>query len=39
VFPNEYKRALIEMYEREVEAASAGSNAAVAMKHDTVAAK
>jgi glutamate synthase (NADPH/NADH) large chain/glutamate synthase (ferredoxin) len=39
VFPNEYKRALIEMYEREVEAASAGSNAAVAMKHETVAAK
>ena len=39
VFPNEYKRALIEMYEREVEAASAGSNAAVAMKHESVAAK
>ncbi|HUR88437.1 MAG TPA: glutamate synthase-related protein [Ramlibacter sp.] len=39
VFPNEYKRALIEMYERELEAASAGSNAAVAMKHETVAAK
>jgi hypothetical protein len=27
------------MYEREVEAASAGANAAVAMRHDTVAAK
>ena len=38
VFPNEYKRALAEMYEREVEAASAGSNAQVAMKHDSVAA-
>ncbi len=38
VFPNEYKRALAEMYEREIEAASAGSNAQVAMKHDSVAA-
>jgi glutamate synthase (NADPH) large chain len=38
VFPNEYKRALAEMYEREVEAASSGNNAQVAMKHDTVAA-
>jgi glutamate synthase (NADPH) large chain len=38
VFPNEYKRALAEMYEREVEAASTGNNAHVAMKHDTVAA-
>ena len=38
VFPNEYKRALAEMYEREVEAASAGNNAQVAMKHDSVAA-
>ena len=38
VFPNEYKRALAEMYEREVEAASAGSNAQVSMKHDSVAA-
>jgi glutamate synthase (NADPH) large chain len=38
VFPNEYKRALAEMYEREVEAASSGNNAHVAMKHDTVAA-
>jgi hypothetical protein len=25
VFPNEYKRALAEMYEREVEAASAAT--------------
>ena len=38
VFPNEYKRALAEMYEREVEAASSGNNAHVAMKHDSVAA-
>ena len=38
VFPNEYKRALAEMYEREVESASTGNNAHVAMKHDTVAA-
>ncbi|MGH6626089.1 MAG: glutamate synthase-related protein [Burkholderiaceae bacterium] len=38
VFPNEYKRALAEMYEREVEAASTGNNAHVAMKHDAVAA-
>jgi glutamate synthase (NADPH) large chain len=38
VFPNEYKRALAEMYEREVEAASAGSNAQVAMKHPVAAA-
>jgi glutamate synthase (NADPH) large chain len=38
VFPNEYKRALAEMYEREVEEASAGSNAQVSMKHDTIAA-
>jgi glutamate synthase (NADPH/NADH) large chain/glutamate synthase (ferredoxin) len=29
VFPNEYKRALAEMYEREVEAASSGNNAHV----------
>jgi glutamate synthase (NADPH) large chain len=36
VFPNEYKRALAEMYEREVEEASAGSNAQVSMKHDSV---
>jgi glutamate synthase (NADPH) large chain len=32
VFPNEYKRALAEMYEREVELASTGNNAHVAMK-------
>jgi glutamate synthase (NADPH/NADH) large chain/glutamate synthase (ferredoxin) len=38
VFPNEYKRALVEMYEREVEAASTGNNAHVAMQHDSVAA-
>jgi len=38
IFPNEYKRALIEMYEREVEAAS-GINAAVALKHETAPAK
>jgi glutamate synthase (NADPH/NADH) large chain len=37
VFPNEYKRALAEMYQREVEAASAGNNAQAAMQHDTVA--
>ncbi|WP_298925378.1 glutamate synthase-related protein [uncultured Ramlibacter sp.] len=39
VFPNEYKRALAEMYERELEQASAGTNAEVAMKHEPVAAK
>jgi glutamate synthase (NADPH) large chain len=38
VFPNEYKRALAEMYEREIEDASSGNNAHVAMKHDRVAA-
>jgi glutamate synthase (NADPH) large chain len=38
VFPNEYKRALAEMYEREVEAASTGNNAHVALKHDSIAA-
>jgi glutamate synthase (NADPH) large chain len=38
VFPNEYKRALAEMYEREVEAASTGNNAHVAMKHPVAAA-
>jgi len=37
VFPNEYKRALSEMYEREVEAASTGNNAHVALPHDSVA--
>jgi glutamate synthase (NADPH) large chain len=39
VFPNEYKRALAEMYEREVELASAGTNAEVAMKHEPAPAK
>jgi glutamate synthase (NADPH/NADH) large chain len=39
VFPNEYKRALAEMYEREVELASAGNNAHVAMQPEAVAAK
>lgn len=34
VFPNEYKRALAEMYEREVELASAGNNTQVGMKHE-----
>jgi glutamate synthase (NADPH/NADH) large chain/glutamate synthase (ferredoxin) len=34
VFPNEYKRALAEMHEREVEEASTGNNAHVAMKHE-----
>ena len=38
VFPNEYKRALAEMYQREVEAASAGNNEKAAMKTDSVAA-
>jgi glutamate synthase (NADPH/NADH) large chain/glutamate synthase (ferredoxin) len=37
VFPNEYKRALAEMYEREVEQASTGNNAHVAMKHSVAA--
>lgn len=39
VFPNEYKRALAEMYEREVEIASAGTNQEVAMQHEPVPAK
>jgi glutamate synthase (NADPH/NADH) large chain/glutamate synthase (ferredoxin) len=39
VFPNEYKRALAEMYEREVELASAGTNQEVAMQHEPVPAK
>jgi glutamate synthase (NADPH/NADH) large chain len=39
VFPNEYKRALAEMYEREVELASTGNNAHVAMIHEPVTAK
>src|SRR5206468_6107164 len=34
VFPNEYKRALAEMYEREVELASTGNNAQVGIKHE-----
>jgi glutamate synthase (NADPH) large chain len=34
VFPNEYKRALSEMYEREVELAGAGTNAQVGIKHE-----
>jgi glutamate synthase (NADPH) large chain len=38
VFPNEYKRALAEMYQREVEAASVGNNEKAAMKTDPVAA-
>src|SRR4029453_13004331 len=36
VFPNEYKRALAEMYEREVESASSGNNAHGAMKNTGV---
>ena len=39
VFPNEYKRALGEMYEREVELASVGNLQDVAMKHEPVPAK
>ncbi|HEY8360431.1 MAG TPA: glutamate synthase-related protein, partial [Ramlibacter sp.] len=39
VFPNEYKRALAEMYEREVELASAGTNQEVAMQHEPAPAK
>ncbi|WP_048439720.1 glutamate synthase-related protein [Caenimonas sp. SL110] len=38
VFPNEYKRALAEMYQREVEAASTGNNASVGMQHPVAAA-
>ena len=38
VFPNEYKRALAEMYEREVEAASTGNNAHLGMMHPVAAA-
>ncbi|MBX9611544.1 MAG: glutamate synthase subunit alpha [Burkholderiales bacterium] len=38
VFPNEYKRALGEMYQREVEAASVDNNEKAAMKTDSVAA-
>jgi glutamate synthase (NADPH/NADH) large chain/glutamate synthase (ferredoxin) len=39
VFPNEYKRALAEMYEREVEVASAGTNQEVAIQHEPAPAK
>jgi len=39
VFPNEYKRALAEMHEREVEIASAGTNQEVAMQHEPAPAK
>ncbi|MDB5750205.1 MAG: gltB [Ramlibacter sp.] len=39
VFPNEYKRALAEMYEREVELASAGTNQEVAMQNEPAATK
>ncbi|HVE52918.1 MAG TPA: glutamate synthase-related protein, partial [Ramlibacter sp.] len=39
VFPNEYKRALAEMYEREVELASAGTNQEVAMQQEPAPAK
>jgi glutamate synthase (NADPH/NADH) large chain/glutamate synthase (ferredoxin) len=39
VFPNEYKRALAEMYEREVELAGVGNNQEVAMQHEPVPAK
>ncbi|WP_395687344.1 glutamate synthase-related protein [Caenimonas koreensis] len=38
VFPNEYKRALAEMHDREVEVASSGNNAQVATKHSVAAA-
>ena len=33
VFPNEYKRALAEMHEREAELAGSGNNAEVGMQH------
>ncbi|WP_332813399.1 glutamate synthase-related protein [Ramlibacter sp.] len=39
VFPNEYKRALAEMHEREVEEASTGNNAHVAVQHEPAPAK
>ncbi|TFY98986.1 glutamate synthase-related protein [Ramlibacter humi] len=38
VFPNEYKRALAEMHEREVAAASTGNDAKLGVKTDGVAA-
>ena len=39
VFPNEYKRALAEMYEREVELASAGNQRPRRCKQEPVPAK
>jgi len=39
VFPNEYKRALAEMYERELQMASVGNNQEAAMQHEPAAAK
>ncbi|MBK6004662.1 glutamate synthase subunit alpha [Ramlibacter ginsenosidimutans] len=39
VFPNEYKRALAEMHEREVELASVGNNQEAAMQRETAPAK
>jgi glutamate synthase (NADPH/NADH) large chain/glutamate synthase (ferredoxin) len=39
VFPNEYKRALAEMHEREVELASVGNDAQAALKQEPVPAK
>ena len=38
VFPNEYKRALGEMYEREIELASSGNNAQLGLERAAVAA-
>ena len=39
VFPNEYKRALAEIHDREVELASSGNNAHVGMEPHAMAAK
>ncbi|MFL6694664.1 MAG: glutamate synthase-related protein, partial [Ramlibacter sp.] len=39
VFPNEYKRALAEMHDREVELASSGTNQEMAMLHEPAPAK
>ncbi|MGZ5182897.1 MAG: glutamate synthase-related protein, partial [Ramlibacter sp.] len=39
VFPNEYKRALAEMHDREVELASTGNDAHMAMQHEPAPAK
>jgi glutamate synthase (NADPH) large chain len=39
VFPNEYKRALAEMHEREVELASVGNDAHAALQREPVPAK